>query len=117
MSLFLPIFPPIIILDFLFFNLESHHQHHLLLNPILLIIPESSVNLNNLGLGFPSCAFGVKVPISINPNPKQESSSINFKASLSNPAAKPTGLENFIPKTFFLIYCLLYRIYFPKPMN
>ena len=49
-------------------------------------------------MGFPSCATGVNVPISIKPNPKFDSSPYNL-ASLSKPAAKPTGFGNFSPKT------------------
>ena len=53
---------------------------------------------NKRFFGFPSCGFGVKVPISIKPNPKLESSLYSF-ASLSKPAANPTGFLNFKPKT------------------
>ena len=60
----------------------------------------SFFNLKSLFLGFPSCAFGVNVPISINPNPKLLSS-LNNLASLSKPAAKPTGFLNFNPKSSF----------------
>ena len=38
------------------------------------------------------------MPISIKPNPKFDSS-LKSSAFLSNPAASPTGLGNFIPKT------------------
>ena len=69
-----------------------------LLKPILLIIPPSSINLNNLFLGFPDCAFGVTVPISTKPKPKS-ANSLYKTAFLSKPAAKPTGFLNFKPKT------------------
>ena len=61
-----------------------------------LIIASSLGNLNNLGFGFPSCGFGVNVPISINPKPKADNSLYNF-ASLSKPAAKPIGLGKLSP--------------------
>ena len=80
----------------LFFNLEAIFSTPSLLKPILLITALSSNNLNNRFLGFPSCGFGVTVPISIKPNPKLENSLINF-AFLSRPAARPTGLGNLIP--------------------
>ena len=41
----------------------------LLLNPKLFIKDSSLTNLLSLGLGFPYCAFGVTVPISMKPNP------------------------------------------------
>ena len=69
-----------------------------LLNPIRLIMALSSFKRNNRFLGLPSCPFGVRVPISIKPNPKSDSSRYNL-ASLSKPAAKPTGFLNFKPKT------------------
>ena len=59
----------------------------------------SCFNLNNLFFGFPICGFGVTVPISINPNPKADNSSIKT-AFLSNPAANPTGFLNFNPNNF-----------------
>jgi hypothetical protein len=63
-----------------------------------LIKPLSSGKRNNRGLSLPGCGLGVSVPISIKPKPKAESSS-NSIASLSKPAARPTGLGNLIPKT------------------
>ena len=68
----------------------------LLLKPILLIMPLSSLRRNNLFLGFPSWPKGVVVPISIKPKPKF-ASSLYKTAFLSKPAARPTGLENFSP--------------------
>lgn len=62
------------------------------------MIAESSFSRKSLFLGFPSCAFGVGVPISIKPKPRSESSE-NIFASFSNPAARPTGFLNFKPKT------------------
>jgi hypothetical protein len=56
------------------------------------------LSLNNLFLALPGWGLGVKVPISMKPNPKSLSSLYNL-ASLSNPAASPTGLLNFNPKT------------------
>jgi len=53
-------------------------------------MPLSSLSLNSLCFGFPTCPFGVTVPISIKPKPKFESS-LYSTAFLSNPAAKPTG--------------------------
>ena len=70
----------------------------MLLNPMRLINPASIGKRNIRGFGLPSCANGVMVPISMKPNPKFESSLYNL-ASLSKPAAKPTGFGNFIPKT------------------
>ena len=60
------------------------------------MIALSSINLNNLGFSFPGCPTGVSVPISIKPNPIQANSSMSF-ASLSKPAANPTGFGNFSP--------------------
>ncbi len=64
-----------------------------------LINPSSSVMRNKRGLGLPICGFGVSVPISINPNPKL-ANSLNHRASLSNPAAKPTGFLKVNPNSF-----------------
>jgi hypothetical protein len=63
-----------------------------------LIMALSFFNRNNLGFSLPFCGFGVTVPISINPKPKHESSSMK-DAFLSKPAAKPIGFGNLIPKT------------------
>ena len=70
-----------------------------LLKPILFINPLSLGNLNIRGFGLPGCATGVRVPTSIKPNPKWLNS-LNSFASLSKPAAKPTGLGKSIPNTF-----------------
>ena len=59
----------------------------------------SFLSLNNLGFGFPIWGNGVTVPISTKPKPKEPSSS-NKVASLSKPAASPTGLGNFKPNKF-----------------
>ena len=69
-----------------------------LLNPIRLMIPSSSTKRKRRLGGFPGWGLGVTVPISIKPNPKEESSE-KSSAFLSSPAAKPTELGNFIPKT------------------
>ncbi len=90
-------FPPIKTPLF-FFNRSTASKTPPLLNPILLIIAWSFFKRNNLFLGLPSWPLGVNVPISIKPKPKLESSLYNF-ASLSKPAAKPTGFLNFNPKT------------------
>ena len=63
-----------------------------------LIIPLSSLSLKRRGFGLPSCGLGVTVPISIKPKPKLASSLYSL-ASLSKPAARPTGLGKRIPKT------------------
>ena len=61
------------------------------LKPYLLITAPCSRSLNTLGFGFPGCGFGVTLPISTKPKP-MDSSAGNALASLSNPAAKPSGL-------------------------
>ena len=58
----------------------------------------SFLSLNSLGFGFPDCARGVTVPISTKPKPKVSSPS-KISASLSKPAANPTGLSKFKPNT------------------
>ena len=88
--------PPIIIFPLLL-RLFTTKSTPLLLNPNLLIRDESSFNLKILFFSFPGCDLGVTVPISIKPNPKFDSS-LNNSAFLSNPAASPMGLGNFIPK-------------------
>ena len=90
-------FPPIKTPLF-FFNRSTASLTPPLLKPILLIIAESSFSLNNRFFGFPSCPTGVRVPISIKPKPKFDNSSYNL-ASLSKPAANPTGFLNLSPKT------------------
>ena len=62
------------------------------------MIALSSFKRNKRFFGFPSCAFGVSVPISIKPKPKLDNS-LYKTAFLSKPAAKPTGFLNFSPKT------------------
>ena len=61
----------------------------------------SSLSLNNLFFGFPSCGFGVTVPISINPNPNFSNSEMCV-AFLSKPAAIPTGFGKVKPKSSLL---------------
>jgi hypothetical protein len=85
-------------LPFLFLNRSTAASTPSLLNPMRLIKPLSSGKRNKRGLSFPGWALGVSVPISIKPKPNAESSS-NIFASLSKPAASPTGFGNFIPKT------------------
>ena len=65
-----------------------------LLNPNLFIIALSFSSLNTLGLGLPSCFFGVIVPTSTNPNPSLNKE-LYTSALLSKPAASPTGFFNF----------------------
>ena len=48
------------------------------------------------GEGLPFCGFGVSVPISTKPNPVARSGA-NTRASLSKPAAMPTGLRKLRP--------------------
>ena len=96
--LFLPMLPPIRIPLF-FFNLLTAECTPSLLKPNLLISPSSSIRRNIRFFGFPSCATGVSVPISIKPKPKLANSLYNL-ASLSNPAASPTGFGKVKPKKF-----------------
>ena len=63
------------------------------------MIPWSANNRKRRFLGFPSWGFGVRVPISIKPNPKLESSLYSL-ASLSKPAARPIGFGKRIPNTW-----------------
>ena len=69
-----------------------------LLKPMRLIRLWSATRRNRRGEGLPGCGSGVTVPISTNENPKAPSAS-NASASLSKPAAMPTGVGNLIPKT------------------
>jgi hypothetical protein len=69
-----------------------------LFSPIRLTNALSGKSLKRRGLLFPGWGSGVTVPISINENPNEENSLKN-SAFLSNPAASPTGLENFKPIT------------------
>ncbi len=71
-KVFLPILPPIITRCFLFRSCLTAFSTPLLLKPIRLINPWSSVILNERGLGLPGCGLGVTVPISMNENPKFE---------------------------------------------
>ena len=64
-----------------------------LLNPIRFISACAEVSRNMRGRGFPDCGNGVTVPSSRNPKPSAASPSTAF-ASLSSPAARPTGLGN-----------------------
>ena len=64
-----------------------------LLNPMRLTSACAEVIRNIRGRGFPDCGNGVTVPSSRNPKPSAASPSTAF-ASLSSPAARPTGLEN-----------------------
>ena len=97
--MFLPILPPINTF-LLFFKFLTTSSNPTLLNPIRLIIPESSTRRKSRFFGFPDWGLGVTVPISIKPKPKLLSSLYN-SAFLSNPAAKPTGFLNLIPNNFF----------------
>ena len=67
-----------------------------LLKPILLTSARSAVSRNIRGLGFPGCARAVTVPTSTNPNPSAASPRVP-RASLSNPAARPSGPGNSSP--------------------
>jgi hypothetical protein len=67
-----------------------------LLNPILFTSARSAVSRNILGLSLPGCARAVTVPTSTNPNPSAPSPRV-ARASLSNPAASPTGPGNSRP--------------------
>ena len=67
-----------------------------LLNPILLTSARSAASRNIRGLGFPGCARAVTVPTSTNPNPSAASPRVP-RASLSNPAASPSGPGNSSP--------------------
>ena len=71
----------------------------LLLKPILLIKASSSGSLNNRGLGLPVCGFGVIVPTSTKPKPKDRVA-LKTSAFLSKPAANPMGEANSIPHIF-----------------
>lgn len=64
-----------------------------------LMMAWSAESRKTRGLGFPSCAFGVIVPTSTNPNPNLYKPS-TASPCLSKPAAMPTGFLNFNPKTF-----------------
>ena len=55
-------------------------------------------NLKMRGFGLPSCGTGVTEPTSTKPKPKASNPS-TASAFLSKPAARPMGLENFLPQT------------------
>ena len=55
-------------------------------------------NLKIRGFGLPSCGTGVTEPTSTKPKPKASNPS-TASAFLSKPAARPMGLENFLPQT------------------
>ncbi len=78
---------------FLIFSIPS------LLKPIAFCKLSCSIWRNNLGLGLPSCGFGVTVPNSICPKPRAVSILI-IVAFLSNPAASPKGFKKVLPKSF-----------------
>ena len=80
-----------------FLILDNTFSDPELLKPNLLISASSSSNRNTLGFSFPNCLRGVTVPTSTNPNPKLKME-LYTSASLSKPAAIPTGLGIFFPK-------------------
>ncbi len=61
-----------------------------LLKPSRLITARSRGRRNTRGLGLPGCGSGVTVPISAKPQPSRKMAS-GTRASLSKPAAIPTG--------------------------
>ena len=63
-------FPPITQFGWCFLIYSTAYFTPLLFIPILFMIALSLGNLKQRGSGFPSCAFGVSDPISINPKPK-----------------------------------------------
>ena len=67
-------------------------------NDMRLMTALSSESRNNRGFGLPDCGLGVSVPTSTKPNPRLSICS-NTSASLSKPAAKPTGLRKSSPAT------------------
>ena len=67
-----------------------------LLNPIRLTSARSALSRNIRGGGFPGWACAVTVPTSTNPNPSAPSPRV-ARASLSNPAASPSGPGNSSP--------------------
>jgi hypothetical protein len=54
-----------------------------------------------LGLSLPGCGFGVNVPISINPNPRQAASS-NKRCIFIEPCRKTYGILKGYPEDLFL---------------
>ena len=67
-------------------------------------MPSASIKRNWRGLALPSCASGVTVPTSINPNPIAPKPSM-ASPFLSAPAANPIGFLNLIPITVFSCPC------------
>ena len=65
------------------------------MKPSLFINASSFSSLKILGLGFPYCLRGVIVPTSTNPKPNLKIE-LYTSALLSNPAANPIGLGNFL---------------------
>lgn len=63
-----------------------------------LMIARSRGRRKTRGRGLPPCGRGVTVPISMNPNPRAESSRIASPLR-SKPAASPTGFGKRMPKT------------------
>ena len=63
-----------------------------------LITARSSASRNSRGFGLPACGRGVSVPTSTKPKPKP-SICAETSASLSKPAASPTGLGKSSPAT------------------
>ena len=84
-----------------------------LLNPNLFISAWSSTKRKTLGLGFPYWARGVTVPTSTKPNPSLNKE-LYTSASLSKPAAIPTGLGIFFPNISISIYLFFFLFYFEK---
>ena len=69
-----------------------------LLNPMRLITARSSANRNSRGFGLPACGCGVMEPTSAKPKPRPSTPS-GTSASLSKPAASPSGLGKRSPAT------------------
>src|SRR6185312_10319908 len=69
-----------------------------LLKPRRLTSAASSPRRNRRGRGLPGCGRGVTVPISTKPKPKRSIAS-GTSASLSKPAASPTGFGNSRPQS------------------
>src|SRR3569833_1435423 len=67
-----------------------------LMNPIRMLSARSLGRRNSRGRGLPGCARAVTVPISTKPKPNAPSASY-ASASLSNPAARPSGLGRSSP--------------------
>ena len=112
MSLFGPIFIPNKPLGEFEIILDLTSSEPELLNPSLFIKASSSSRRNILGLGFPYWFNGVTVPTSTKPKPSLNKE-LYTSASLSKPAAIPTGLGIFFPKISNSIdYCFLF--YFEK---